>query len=234
MINKNIIIMAQKEEFNAFVSKLDKKYITNKKIDELEYIIYNDSKKELIIFISGVGKVNASHNLTKILTFHKDVNNICNFGVAGSLSNEISINDILVATKASYLDVDLTTFKRKKGQITDMPQYFKTDINIINKIKSFNMHNIKYGLILSGDSFITKNNVNSSIYKDFDNPLACDMESTAIAQVAYIEKIPVTIIRSISDSTLDTDNTKIYNDNLINSSDVGSELLFKIFDIVYN
>ena len=55
------------------------------------------------------------------------------------------------------------------------------------------------GTIASGDQFIATPEKKAYLKETFD-PIACEMEGAAIAQVAYVNKIPFCAVRAISDS----------------------------------
>ncbi len=80
---------------------------------------------------------------------------------------------------------------------------FKADEKLLNLAKDAakNVPEVKtyVGRIVSGDQFIADSNKVKSLDEEF-NAKAVEMESAAIAQVAYINKIPFVIIRSISDN----------------------------------
>ena len=59
---------------------------------------------------------------------------------------------------------------------------------------------IHAGLILTGDQFITRRDTLDGIKALFPEGLAVDMESAAIAQVCYLQKVPFVSFRIISDT----------------------------------
>ncbi|MCF6767065.1 5'-methylthioadenosine/adenosylhomocysteine nucleosidase [Thiotrichales bacterium 19S11-10] len=161
---------------------------------------------QVIICQSGIGKVNATITTTIMLN-HYQPDLVINIGSAGGIGKNISISDIVVATELSYHDVDVCAFGYDFGQIPMMPSYYTPDRDFIEKLKSADSRlPIKFGLILSGDSFINSNNYIKNIKSKFPNTLAIDMESTAIAQTCYKFKIPFSIIRIISDHADNTSN----------------------------
>ena len=56
------------------------------------------------------------------------------------------------------------------------------------------------GQIVSGDQFIHSPQSIKDIRSHFPKARACEMESTAIAQVAYSMEVPFLIVRAISDT----------------------------------
>ena len=165
------------------------------------------------------------------MTIFDNIKCVYNVGVAGSVNKFLNIGDTLIPTKTCYFDVDLTTFNHSRGQFSDVPLYFYSNEKDIKKIEKMELKNIKYGLIISGDTFITKNNVSIDLLSEFDNPVACDMESAAIAHVCYLENIPFLIIRTITDKAFEDHNTNVYNNNLSSSSSIASKILLKLLEI---
>ena len=219
-MNRYVIINAQKEEQDELIRRLPSKKIVEESAGNVAFLRYIDDNLELILLVSGVGKVNSAYQLTKILTIFDNIKCVYNVGVAGSVNKALNIGDTLIATKTCYFDVDLTTFNHYRGQFSDLPLYFYTSEKEVKKIEKMELKNTKFGLIISGDTFITKNNISLDLLSDFDNPLACDMESAAIAHVCYLENIPFVIIRTITDNVSEESNTKVYTNNLSNSSTI--------------
>lgn len=59
------------------------------------------------------------------------------------------------------------------------------------------------GRIVSGDQFISDKSVKEKIVGNFDG-YCTEMEGAAIAQAAYVNKVPFVILRSISDKADDS------------------------------
>lgn len=223
-MTKILIVCAMQEEIDGIIYN-DTDFIHEDGIYKLRKEFY-----EVNIVLGGIGKTSMAFKLGLILSKDK-YDLIINVGVAGSISNELTPFDTLIASKVSYYDCDVTAFGYKKGQMASMPLYYEADDEILNLTKKQSLSNIKYGLIISGDKFITKENLSVDVYSDFDNPLAVDMESGAVAQVSYMAKIPFLIIRSISDSTSgDGSNKDEYENNLTRASKRAGEIVWMIID----
>ena len=90
---------------------------------------------------------------------------------------------------------------------------------------------MKYGLICSGDKFISKAEEISEIKSHFPDTIAVDMESASIAQVCYMKNVPVLVVRVISDTPgCDNDNAKQYD----NFWETAPEHTFKVLTEVLN
>ena len=126
--------------------------------------------KELVVVRSGIGKVNAGI-CSQILVDKFGVEGIVNTGVAGSLKNEINIGDIVLSSDAVQHDMDATGFGDPHGQIPRMD---------------------------SGDQFISDKEKKQWLVDTFGG-YCTEMEGAAIAQAAYLNKVPYLVIRAISD-----------------------------------
>jgi len=159
--------------------------------------------KDSVVVKSGIGKVNASA-CTQILADIYNVDCVINSGIAGSLKNEINIGDIVISKDAIQHDMDAVSFGYPKGQIPRMDTLeFKADARLIELASECCRRvnpeiSVFVGRILTGDIFVSDGAVKEQLMETFDG--ACtEMEGAAIAQVAYINKIPFLIIRAISD-----------------------------------
>jgi adenosylhomocysteine nucleosidase len=72
--------------------------------------------------------------------------------------------------------------------------------------------NIHTGLIVTGDWFVDSKDKMREIVGHFPEAKAVDMESAAIAQTCYINKVPFISFRVISDIPLRDTNASQYHD----------------------
>ena len=155
--------------------------------------------KEVVVVRSGIGKVNAGI-CTQILVDDYGVDCVINTGIAGSLRNEINIGDIVISTDAVQHDMDVRIFGYPLGEIPQMG------------VLSFLCHLCKEvnpeiqvfrGRVVSGDQFISSKEVKNHLIEEFNGSCA-EMEGAAIAQGAYLNKIPYVVLRAISDKADDS------------------------------
>lgn len=221
---KVLVVAAQIEELRGIFGK------DLKELDSFSYV-KEEIEDDLVIYgkISGIGKVAMAFQLGLFLADH-EVDLVINIGVAGSISKKLKPYEILVASKTAYHDVDVTSFGYKIGQMCSHPLYFTGYQKGLDVIKSYKDSSIKIGLILSGDSFMTKDNITDHLYKDYDNPLAVDMESASVAQCCYDLDIPCLIIRAISDDAVNEENKETYENRLEEASIRSGELAFKLIN----
>lgn len=195
------IIGAMEEEVAALKEKMN--------IEELRIIAGMEfckgicEGKTVVIVRSGIGKVNAAM-CTQILcdVFQAEV--IINTGVAGSLKNEINIGDIVLSTDALQHDMDATGFGYEAGVIPRMEtSIFEADKELIclaEKVcRKVNPEiQVFKGRVVSGDQFISDRAVKDRLIELFRG-YCTEMEGAAIAQAAWLNKVPYLVIRAISD-----------------------------------
>lgn len=164
--------------------------------------------KPVVVVRSGIGKVNAGL-CTQILIDLFDVKKVINTGIAGSLDARIDIGDIVISTEAVQHDMDATQFGYPLGQIPRMETFgFPADEEMVQAAKEacekVNPEvKVFTGRVVTGDQFIASREVKDHIKESFGG-LCTEMEGAAIAQAAWLNKVPFVIIRAISDKADDS------------------------------
>lgn len=199
------IIGAMESEVTTLKEAIENPTITKKA--GLEFHVGKLNGKEVVVVQSGIGKVNAA-SCTQILADEFNVSAVINTGVAGGLYSDLEVGDVVISTNAVEHDMDVRAFGHKKGYIPGMgevgePTYFTTDKTISDK--AFKVANevlegnkAFMGTIASGDIFVSDQAIKEALVQEH-NAYAAEMEGAAIAHVANLNNIPVTIIRAISD-----------------------------------
>lgn len=180
----------------------------DKELRQLQSLFTSD---DIIIQKSGIGKVNAAIQAVEMIhQFKPDV--IISSGCAGGNGNDINIQDIVVSNKLAYHDVycgtaiDNTTVY---GQVQGLPLFYEADPKLLDKaVKT----GAKPGLIVTGDWFVDSKDKMREIIGHFPDAKAVDMESAAIAQTCYINKVPFISFRVISDIPLRDTDASMYHD----------------------
>ena len=195
------IIGAMEKEVVSLKNEMDDVLITKKA--SMDFYEGSLNGKLVVVVRSGVGKVNAAV-CTQILIDNFEVDYIINTGIAGSLCNNIDIGDIVISTDVVHHDVNGNMFGYEVGQIPGMDtREFVADSKLIKIAKEASEEvNEKIGVfvgrIVSGDQFISDNEIKDKIITDFEG-LCTEMEGAAIGQTAYLNNIPFVVIRTISD-----------------------------------
>lgn len=172
-----------------------------------EFALGRLGSHEVVIVQCGMGKVNAAVCCqTMLLTYRPEV--IINTGVAGSLSPELGILDVAVATDAVQHDYDTSAIGQPSGELTlngELVTHLPCDAawreKLIDAAKRVGVKAIP-ARIASGDQFISRAEDKRRIVERF-GAMACEMEGGAIAQTCFLAHTPCAILRAISDSTDD-------------------------------
>lgn len=201
------IIVAMGKELNLLLPLLSG--TETKSIDGFTFHSGKIGNNNIVAMQCGIGKVNAAIGaLTLLNNYSPEL--VINTGVAGGASQEAHVMDVIVGSTIAYHDVWCGP-GTQYGEASGYPLYFESDKRFTDLIP--NRSNIKKGLICSGDKFIASIEEVQTIQKAFPEVLAVDMESATIAQVCYLRKIPMMVMRVISDSPgASKNNTAQYND----------------------
>lgn len=200
-MNKIGIIGAMELEVETLKSEMSVSKIEKKA--NMDFYEGTLNGANVVIVRSGVGKVNAAL-CTQILVDIFHVTHIINTGVAGSLNAKLDIGDILVSKDALHHDVDVTIFGYKLGEVPQLGlREFPADEHLITlaleacrKVNP-DIHAVP-GRVVSGDQFISKNEIKEKLIQEFHGDCA-EMEGASIAHGAYLNHVPFVIIRAISD-----------------------------------
>ena len=196
------------EEMDRVLDILDEKLSSC--FGKFNFVVGKICGVKCVVVKCGVGKVSAAMcTQTMIIAYNPDY--ILNVGVAGGISTDVDIGDIVVATGVIQHDFDISAFShRKKGEIpgTDCVVIKSTDW-ILNKFISISSehggNSVEPGIILSGDQFVNSSDKINSLRNEFGG-VACDMESGSIGQVCYLNNKDFGIIRAISDKANEISN----------------------------
>lgn len=209
------IIVAMDEEKDAIINIMEE--AKKEPIYDLEFIEGKIKNEDCILVKSGVGKVNAAR-ATQIMIDKFDIKYVINVGAGGSINEMLNIGDVVIGKHVLQHDFDITAFDHSKGYITGVGDKVICDRDLVEKfLKSIQgaedkCYEIKLGIIATGDIFCTEPWMKDKIRAKFDADVV-DMECAAIAQICYLDNIPFTVIRSISD-TPNGKNAATFDENL--------------------
>lgn len=194
------IIVAMEKELALLLPLLknDKQVSAN----DILFHVGEIEDKKVVVTKCGIGKVNAAVvTLSLIENFH--VGLIINSGVAGGTGNGAGILDVVIADRVAYHDVWCGP-GTVDGQAAGCPLFFETCV------PTEKQNDIKYGLIASGDIFVSRKEDIERIKRLYPEVMAVDMESAAIAHVCFLKHVPFMVIRVVSDTPGNEDNIAQY------------------------
>ena len=194
------IICALKIEVDGLKALMENAEATKKA--GLEFISGKIFDKDVVLLECGVGKVNAAVGTQIMIDLYKpDV--VINSGIAGSLSKDLLIGDIVISSDCVEHDINCTALEEPRGQITftdekriDIPadeKYAKLLAECCENLGS----SVRIGRIASGDLFVVYRRQREVIAMEF-GALCCEMMGAAVGHVCYMNKVPFVIVRSIS------------------------------------
>jgi adenosylhomocysteine nucleosidase len=175
----------------------------------------NIGSTPVVLFKSGVGKVNAAYSLTVALS-RFDLEAVVFTGVAGGTHPDTQPGDIVLGTEVFYHDYVWHLDKGPEIRATrnlisagTNPLRFKTDSLFLMAAKmatkNLNFEKIEgrspqvfEGPIGTGDAFINNAQKAKELYAL--GAYATEMEGAAIAHIAHMRALPFFLIRSISDN----------------------------------
>ena len=158
--------------------------------------------QEVVTAVCGVGKVFAALCAqAMILRYRPEC--IINTGVAGTLTDRLSVGDIAVSTGVVQHDMDTSPLGDPVGLISGINKVeLPADRLLTGQLSACaKVMGIKTatGVIASGDQFVASAERKAFIVEHF-KAIACEMEGAAVGQVCYVNKVPFCVLRAISDS----------------------------------
>ena len=132
----------------------------------------------------------------------------CVAAVSGiGMGKGIKISDIVVADSVVQHDMDTSDLGDPKGFISGIDRIqIPCDEELNDKVRAaagavegLACHQ---GIIATGDQFVGSKDKLNRLMEEF-GAVACEMEGGSIGQVCYINKVPFTVVRAISDNAND-------------------------------
>lgn len=171
-------------------------------VSGVNFMIGQVNGVEVVAAVSGIGKVFAAIcTEAMIIKYQPDM--IINIGVGGSLTKDLGVLDVAVATQVCQHDMDTSPIGDPVGLLSGINQIFlPADAKMVgllcDVIEKRKINFIK-GTIASGDQFIARDEQRKFIRSHFE-AIAAEMEGASIGHVCYMNQVPFAILRSISDS----------------------------------
>lgn len=227
-ITKIAIMGAMPEEIAPILEKLGE----YKTIEYAKNTYYEASYKgvDLVIAYSKIGKVFSTLTATTMIE-HFGASKLLFSGVAGAVSPDLKVGDLVVASKLSQHDLDITAFGHPFGFVPEGAVFVEADKEMIalsKEVASEMGKSVKEGIIATGDQFVANEDRKNWIADTFD-AAALEMEGGSVAVVCDALNVPFFILRAISDAA-DMDASFSFDEFLETSAIESAEFVMKMLD----
>jgi len=225
---KIAIMGAMPEEIEPIIDKLEN---LRKSVYASNIYYEGDYKdKSIVVAYSKIGKVFAALTAT-ILIEKFSCDKLLFSGVAGAISDDLKIGDLIIADGLCQHDLDITTFGHPYGFVPEGEVCISTDVGlraIAKDVAKKKGLTLKEGIIATGDQFVA-NSVRKEWIADTFMASALEMEGASVAVVCNALNIPFFILRAISDSA-DMDAGFDFDTFLQSSAKVSADLILSMVE----
>ena len=188
-----LIVVAMDSELNEIRKNMN---ITETlKFSNTEYYVGTYNKENVILALSGIGKVNSAIMTTHILTKY-NVKYCISIGIAGGV--KANIGDFILVNKSYYGDFDLRPFGYPLCKVPGVEEFTTKDFMLDELVNICKDNNIEYkiGSSFTMDKFVTSL---SQVEEIKDDVRCIEMESNSILHACMSFNTNCIIIRVISD-----------------------------------
>lgn len=140
--------------------------------------------------VTGIGLTNAAVAATLLLQDRDSLYVLA--GTCGGLGEEVGLGEVVAGVESKYLHADAVAFGYQLGQIPGMPPVYSSPF------AGESLPAAHVGLVLSGNSFVTADNVKET-RDQFPRALSVDMETAAAAQTCLKLGREWISLRAVSD-----------------------------------
>ena len=175
---------------------------------------------DVVAVLSGIGKVAAATTATALIE-RFGVQRIVFTGVAGGVRPGVNVGDVVVARQFLQHDMDASPlFARHEvpgygrstfdADVALTAQLARASDSVLRSLPSqlpeavrsaFGLHTPRCheGLLISGDRFVSTTAESEALRCELPDALAVEMEGAAFAQVCHDYRVPLAVVRTISD-----------------------------------
>ena len=185
---------------------------------------------DVVVAYSKIGKVFSTLTATTLIE-HFGCEKLLFSGVAGAINPELKVGDLIVATKLSQHDLDITAFGHPYGYVPEGKVFVETDTKLLELAKEVASElgkKVKEGVIATGDQFVADEARKNWIGETFKAD-ALEMEGGSVAVVCDALDVPFFILRAISDAA-DMDASFSFDEFLETSAIESAEFVMKMLD----
>jgi len=227
-MSKIAIMGAMPEEIEPLLERVE----NVKKIEYAANVYYEATYKgkELVIAYSKIGKVFASLTAT-ILLEKFACDKLLFSGVAGAISPDLKIGDLIIADGLCQHDLDIVAFGHPYGYVPEGEVCIASDVslrNIAKEVASKNSLTLKEGIIATGDQFVASSERKEWISDTFKAD-ALEMEGASVAVVCNALNVPFFILRAISDTAND-DAGMDFDEFMVGSAKISANFILDMVE----
>lgn len=155
-------------------------------------------ENEVVCVNSGIGEIMGAAATQYLITAYKP-DLIINFGVCGSLSDELGLKSVAIVDGVIPYDFDTSAIDGTKvGQYDGYPDVvIPADKDMILSAKKF-LPDVQTVLCASADKFVAAEDIKENLKRSFGASV-CDMESAGVLITAKSAEKPCLIIKAVSD-----------------------------------
>jgi len=227
-MSKIAIMGAMPEEIDPIIATLH----DLRQVEYADNTYYEGSYKgqEVVVAYSKIGKVFAS--LTATILIEKFGCDMLLFsGVAGAISGDLSIGDMIIADGLCQHDLDITAFGHPYGYVPEGDVCIWADSGLKTIARQVARNKgivLKEGVIATGDQFVADPQRKAWIGETFKAD-ALEMEGAAVAVVCQSLSVPFFVLRAISDSA-DMDAGFDFDTFLVDSAKISADFILAMIE----
>lgn len=154
-------------------------------------------ERRVVVCCAGMGKANAAAT-TQVLITKFGVERIIFSGIAGNMSSQIGIGDVVVGRRVVYHDAE----NEMLAQSAPFTAEYEGDGELVEAaLAACRAVGVKAiaGAIATGDQFVgdtaTKRTIEQKVHPD-----CVEMEGAAVSQIAAKNGVPCVVLRAMSDN----------------------------------
>ena len=164
-------------------------------LNGVQFVTGTLQERDVVLFLSGISVVNAAMTAQLALD-HFNIERIVFSGIAGGVDPALHIGDVVIADRwGQYLEL---VFAREVESGWQTPPFFDYPYAAEDTCLRQDPRIVVGGPGVSGGAFIDNAAFREYAFATF-GARVLDMESAAVAHVAYANRVPFLALRSLSD-----------------------------------
>lgn len=215
------LIAAMPQEINAVSARMKK--VSTRTVAKVEFRSGYLGDEEIVIALSGVGKVHAAIAATLMCQLYQP-SCLISIGVAGGLKKSQHVGDLVISDQAIQADFDTSPIDGEAG----IGLRFDVDKDLLQRaMEAAGKTDINWmtGAIATQDFFMARDEDYAKLMDHFPESACSEMEGGAVAQTAKAFSIPFLILRTLSDVVVHEDNPMEFDQFALESSAKAAQFL---------